>query len=124
MAQLNGAFKRALTAVTTNAPGGALSLPNPEAADLIITRLVVDVVTPSGGAATIDAGVAANGSTSADNLIDGLSVAAAGTFDNIEDGGTNGKASRRWNAAQHLTVTASATLAALVANVYIEYIRA
>lgn len=125
MSEQNGAYKVALTAVTGTTAGGALSLANPEGVPLIITRLVLDITTPSTGAAAVDAGIAADGTTSADNLIDGASVAtAAKVLDNVSDGGTNGKARQKWSATQYLTITASATLAGLVGNAYIEYIRA
>lgn len=125
MSEQNGAYKVALTAVTGTTAGGCLSLANPEGADLIVTRLVLDITTPSTGAATVDAGIAANGSTSSDILIDGASVAtAAKVLDNINDAGTNGKARQKWTSSQYLTITASATLAGLVGNAYIEYIRA
>lgn len=118
-----GAYKTALTAVTSTAAGGALSLANPEGVDLIVKRLILDITTPSDGAATVDAGIAVNGTTSSDNLIDGQSVAAAAVLDNIEDGGTNGQAVIKWGASQYLTITASATLAGLVGNAYIEWVR-
>ncbi len=124
MSEQKGAYKVALTAVTGTTAGGVLSLANPEGADIIVTRLVLNITTPSSGAATVDAGIAANGSTSADNLIDGQSVAtAAKVLDNVSDGGTNGKARQKWSSSQYLTITASATLAGLVGNAYIEYIR-
>lgn len=124
MSEQKGAYKVALTAATTNAAGGVLSLANPEGAAIIVTRLVLDITTNSTGAATVDAGIAADGSTSADNLIDGQSVAtAAKVLDNISDGGTNGKARQKWGATQYLTITASATTAGMVGNAYIEYIR-
>lgn len=118
-----GAYKAALTAVTSTAAGGVLSLANPEGVDLIVKRLILDITTPSDGAATVDAGIAANGTTSSDNLIDGQSVAAAAVLDNVEDGGTNGQAVIKWGASQYLTITASATLAGLVGNAYIEWVR-
>lgn len=118
-----GAHKAALTAVTGTTGGGALSLANPEGEDILVTRLILDITTQSTGAATVDAGIAADGVTSSDTLIDGKSVATAGVFDNTEDGGTNGKGVVKWGAAQFLTITASATLAGLVGNAYIEYIR-
>lgn len=118
-----GAYKTALTAADDTTAGGVLSLANPEGADLIVTRLILDVTTASTGAAAVDAGIAANGSTSADNLIDGASVATIGVLDNIEDGGTNGQAVYKWGASQYLTITASADATGLVANAYIEYKR-
>ena len=124
MSAQTGAYKVALTAVTSTAAGGVLSLANPEGEALIVTRLILDITTASTGAATVDAGIAANGTTSSDTLIDGLDVnAAAGTFDNTVSGGTNGKGAKKWGTTQYLTITASATLAGLVGNAYIEYIR-
>lgn len=124
MGAQNGAYKVALTAATDTTAGGVLSLANPEGVPLIVTRLVIDVTTPSSGAAAIDAGIAANGTTSSDTLIDGASVAtAAKVLDNVSDGGTNGKARQKWGASQFLTITASASAAGMVANAYIEYIR-
>lgn len=119
-----GAYRVALTAATDTTAGGVLSLANPEGVALIVTRLILDVTTASSGAATVDAGIAANGTTSADNLIDGASVATATTLDNTEDGGTNGKGTRKWGTSQYLTITASATTAGMVGFAYIEYIRA
>jgi hypothetical protein len=118
-----GAYKVALVAATGTTAGGVLSLANPEGAAVIVTRLVLDVTTGSTGVATVDAGIAADGSTSVDNLIDGQSVQTAGTFDNVKQGGSNGVASRKWGADQFLTITASATTAGMVANAYVEYIR-
>lgn len=124
MSAQSGAYKVALTAVTGTAVGGALKLQNPEGADLIITRFILDIITASTGAATVDAGVDDGGDVNSDTLIDGQSVATAGVFDNIENQGTNGKSAVDWPAGQYLVVTASATLAGLVGNAYIEYIRA
>jgi len=124
MSEQKGAYKKALTAATTTAGGDALSVANPEGVDVIVTRLIVDVTTPATGAANVDAGIAANGLTSADNLVDGLDVGAAAILaDNHENPGTNGKALFKWGSSQYLTVTPSASLAGLVGNVYVEYIR-
>lgn len=124
MSEQKNAYKVALTAATDTTAGGVLSLANPEGAALIVTRLVLDITTNSTGAATVDAGIAADGTTSADNLIDGQSVAsAAKVLDNVSDGGTNGKARQKWGASQYLTITASATTAGMVGYAYIEYLR-
>jgi hypothetical protein len=118
-----GAHRATLTAATGTTGGAVLSLANPEGVDIIITRLILDITTPSTGAATIDAGIAANGTTSADNLIDGASVAtAAKVLDNIADVGTNGKSRQKWGASQFLTITASATLAGMVGEAIIDYV--
>ena len=119
----NSAKKVALTATTGTTGGGCLSLANPEGVDLIVTKLVIDITTVATGSATVDAGIAANGTTSADNLIDGQDVnAAAGAFGSGI--GSNGKHAKKWKSDEYLTITASASLAGLVGNAYIEYMRA
>lgn len=118
-----GAYKVALVAAANTTAGAVLSLANPEKADLLVTRLVLDITTAGPGSTTVDAGIAANGTTSADNLIDAGAVSAIGVIDNIEDGGTNGQAVVKWTSTQFLTITASAALTGLVGNAYIEYIR-
>lgn len=116
-----GAFRADLTAVTSATQ--ALALANPEGRDIYVTRFLISTTSPSAGAATVDAGIAADGTTSSDTLIDGASVAsAAKVLDSGKDGGTNGKIGQKWGASQFLTVTASATLAGLVGEVIIEYV--
>ena len=122
MSGQNGAYKVALTAATSTAVGGVLKLLNPEGANLIITKLVLDITTESTGAASVDAGTDDAGDASSDNLIDGKSVAAAGVFDNGANSGTNG-GSAKWAAGEYLVITASATTAGMVGNAYIEWIR-
>lgn len=96
---------------------------NPFGVDVIIIRAVLRVATQSTGAATVDIGVGATSSTADDTLIDGLSVAAAGSFDNITDKGTNGKASKLWASSQYVTVKeASGDVDGLVAKLYLEVI--
>lgn len=117
-----GAFRADLTAATGTTGGGVLSLANPEGADVYVTRLVLNIATQSSGAAAVDAGIAANGTTSSDILIDGLSVATAGVYDNVKNGGTNGKAGQKWGSGQYLTITASATTAGMVGEALVEYV--
>lgn len=122
MSAQNGALKGALTAATTTAGGDALNLANPEGVDLLITKFVIDITTVSTGAAAVDCGVAATG-VSNDTLIDGADVnAAAKAFGSPY--GTNGAGAVKWASDKYLTVTPSATLAGLVGNYYVEYIRA
>lgn len=126
MSEQKGAYRVALVAGTTTTGGDVLAVANPEGADLIITRFLLDVTTPATGAATANAGVAANGTTSSDTLLDGVDIGtAAALFDNADatDQGTNGKASRKWGSTQYITVTPSATAAGLVGYAYIEYVR-
>lgn len=121
---LKGAKRVALTAGTTTDGGDVLSLANPEGEDLIITLLVLDVVTPATGTPTVDAGVAADATTSSDNLIDGQAVgAAAGSYNSIDDAGSNGEGCTRWDSSEYLTVTPSASAAGLVGYAYVQYIR-
>lgn len=123
MAQQYGALKEALTAVTTTTAGGALSLANPLGIDLIVTDLILDITTEATGSATVDAGIAANGTTSADNLIDAGDVGAAVVvLNNVDNKGSNGKKCVKWGSTQYLTITASATLAGLVGNAYIKWV--
>jgi hypothetical protein len=121
----DGVFKVALTAGTTTTGGDVLSLANPEGVDLIIPSggFVLDITTAATGAANADAGIAADGTTSSDTLIDGCDVGtAAAVFDNGVDAGTNGGAVK-WGSSQYITVTPSATCAGLVGYAYIKWIR-
>lgn len=118
-------FSVALTPATTTAAGGVARVLNPLGERAIITRVFLDIQTPSTGAATVDAGVAANGTTSADNLLDGLDVnAAAGLFDNLTNPGTNGKRSKVLGATDYITITPSNTVAGLVGQLRVELMRA
>lgn len=125
MSEQKGAYSADLVAGTTTDGGDILSLANPEGVDLIITRFIVNVTTPATGAANADFGIAADGETSSDTLLDGQDIGtAAAIFDNVDDQGTNGQSVLLWGSGQYLTGTPSATAAGLVGNVYIEYIRA
>jgi hypothetical protein len=119
----NGGSLKVALAVAAGA-GGVVSLANPEAARVIITRVTLDITGAGPGSATADAGVAANGSTSADNLLDGVAIDAAALKDNITDKGTNGKTSRAWGASEYVTVTASALPTGLAGYLHIDYVRA
>ncbi len=124
MSEQKGALKLALTASTTSTGGDALATLNPGNADLIITKLILDVTTPATGSATADIGVGATAATSDDSLLDGVDVGTSAILaDNVDNQGTNGKASVRWPAGEYLTVSPSATLAGLVGNVYVQYVR-
>lgn len=113
-----------LTAATTTTGGDALNLLNPEGAKLIITRFIINVTTEATGAANIDAGVAATG-TSNDELLDGVDVGSAAILDDNINGVVAGEVASsvvEWGATEYLTVTPSATLAGLVGTYYVEYI--
>ena len=124
MAVGKGCLYGSLTAATTTTGGDALNLLNPEGADLIITRFIINVTTAATGAATVDAGVAATG-TSNDELLDGVDVGTAAILVcNVEQcvDGTVAAAVVAWGSAEYVTVTPSATLAGLVGTYHIEYI--
>lgn len=117
--------KVALKGVTATTGGALFSWANPEGASIIIQRLLIDITTKSTGAANVSFGTAANGTTSAANLID--TYAAGGTekvVDNHVDGSTNGKLNQKMTSSQYLTGTGSADTSGLVGNVFIEYVLA
>lgn len=116
-------IKAALTAEETPANGGCLTIRNTSGATRIITNFIVDVTTQSTGAASIDAGVASTVTTN-DTLIDGASIAAAGTLDWVKNAGTNGANARRWVDDDYVTITASADSTGLVGSAYITFINA
>ena len=126
MAEQFGWLKTALTAATTTTGGDAVAIANPEGEAIYITRVMVDVTTEATGAADLNVGVAADGTTSSDTIIDGADVGTAvALFDSGDetDSGTNGKIGRKWASTQYVTATPSATLAGLVGSIYIEYKR-
>lgn len=106
-----------------DAAGGVLAWVNPEGASILVTRVVFDVTTKSTGACTIDVGVAADGTTSNDTIMDGLDIGtAAGTFDNIENQGTNGVSAKKMTSTQYITASkASGAAAGTVGYAYIYY---
>jgi hypothetical protein len=115
--------KVALAGVTATTGGALFAWANPEGQSVIVTRLQIDITTKSTGAAAVDFGVAANGTTSADNLIDGY--AAGGTekvVDNMADAGTNGKVVQKMTSSQFITGTGASSTAGLVGSVYIHYV--
>jgi len=116
--------KVALAGVAATTGGALFSWANPEGQTIIIDRLQLDITTKSTGAAAGDFGIAANGTTSADNLIDGYAL--GGTEKVVDtaltaDLGTNGKVNQKMTSSQFLTGTGAATTAGLVGSVFIHY---
>jgi hypothetical protein len=112
-----------LAAVDTG--GGVFSWANPEAGDIIVERVILDITTQSSGACTVDVGTTASGATtSIDNLIDGLSVAsAAQVADNLGNAGSNGKTRQRLATGKWVNGSvASGASAGLAGYAYIHYI--
>ena len=108
--------------VASDAAAGVLSEENTYSTDLIITRFLLFVTTPSTGACTIDIGQKST-EISGDDLLDGISVAAAGIADNIANKGTNGSSRRKWGAGEFVTGSmASGATAGLVGTYAIHVI--
>ena len=124
MSEGKGCYKYALTAGTTTTGGDVLSLANPEGVDLLVTAVILDITTDATGAANLECGIAADGTTSASDIFDTVAL-AAGTFDSrdADNQGTTGKGLQKWESDEYLTITPSATCAGLVGNAYIQYIR-
>lgn len=124
MTEQKGAYRYVLAALDT--VGGVLKLANPEGVDIIIPSggLLLDITTIATAACTVDAGIDSDGTTSADNLIDGLDVhSATGQFDNIADKGTDG-GPHKWGADEYLVISkASGATAGLAGYAYIQYVR-
>jgi hypothetical protein len=82
--------KGTLAAVAAN--GFTFAWQNPEASKILVFKFFMRVTTGGGTAtAVIDVGAAANATTHADNLIDGLDINQTGIFDNVTDKGSAGK---------------------------------
>ena len=103
--------------------GGVASLKNPFGVDVIVLDAVLDITTKAAAACTVDAGIAANGTTLNDKLIDGLDVhTATGVFSNVHSGGTNGKI-QKWGKDQFFTASkASGAAAGLKGKFYLRCI--
>lgn len=120
-----GANKVAFLAIAggSGSTGVFASWANPETVSIVITRASLHIATQSTGASTLDIGTtAANATTSSDNLIDGLSAATAGAFDNVTDIGTNGKSRQLLASGKWVNVAeATGDVNGLVATLRIEY---
>lgn len=108
--------------------GGMLAWQNPESVDILVVGLHVRIATAA-SAGSISAGTAANGATSSANLIDTLSLTAAGLFNNVDDKGTNGKSRQVVNpaggAVSFVTGTAAgATFGPFAGLAYLSYVPA
>lgn len=111
-----------VTAATTTTGGDAISWANPTGTTIIVENVLLDITTQATGAATMDIGVAANGTTTSDTLIDEVDVGAAAIVASaINDGGTNGKGFRKMTSTQYITGTPSATLAGIAGTCTVLY---
>lgn len=120
MATTVRSLKIPLTAATTTTPGAVCAVANPEGVDLFILSSVRSIGTPTGTVgATIAIGVAADGETSATNLVEDMPA------DEQDDSTMERYTSPLiWGATEYITGTASASVAGLEASLYVQYIRA
>lgn len=111
-----------LAAVDT--AGGIAAVANPFGANAAVT-IILDVGTIATAACSVSCGVATNATTSSANLIDTLDVhTAAGTFSNLANPGTLGKAIQRCTSTQFVTVSkASGASAGIVGNLIVEWVK-
>ena len=117
---INGGVAITSTAFTAGLHGMAWK--NPEGVDIIVESIVLDVTTAATGSATADLGVAADGTTSRDTLIDGVDVGAAAILATSgNNGGSNGKTFVPMTSTQYIVGKGSASLAGLVGNIWIKY---
>lgn len=103
---------------------GVLSWVNPEAGNIAVIRVDLDVTTVATGAAKIDIGATAvSATTAADNLVDGIDVnAAVGIFGKDSGDGTNGITPQRVATGKWVTFKEiSGDVTGLVATAYIHY---
>ncbi|MCB9136501.1 MAG: hypothetical protein H6636_13835 [Anaerolineales bacterium] len=107
MTQINeeqrGALSFDLAAVA--GPGGVASVANPEGRKLVIDRVILHLETPAAVACTLDAGIAEDGETSSDNLLDGVDATQAMALDNITNKGANGATCFVWDVDEYLTIS-------------------
>jgi len=104
--------------------GGVVSIANPEGVEILITEVILTVGTVATGACTLDIGVATDGTTLSDTIIDGVDVnGATGKFDNINDKSTNGGRDRALASTEYITAsTASGAAAGLAGQLVVNYV--
>jgi len=105
--------------------GGGLFAWQPDDTDrvVIVDRVTLDVPTVATAACTVEVGTDSSATGASANLIDGLDVhSASGIFDNLGNGGTNGKTCQKLAAGDYVTGSvASGASAGLVAVVFVQY---
>lgn len=119
MPQQYGLFEVDLIGVAAITGGGVLSLLNPEGADVIIKRTIVDLITKATGAANISIGFGPSATGTYTNLLAATAMGGGGAGSVIE--GIGGAGALKWPAGQYLTVTGSATTVGLVGRLYLDY---
>lgn len=121
-----GALVIKITGAASTAGGGLGSVPNPEGADLLITKTTLYIETASTGAANLDVGIDSSAADSTD-IINALAVNGAVT-DKYYNGHarqntakTEITAPAHWDADDYINFTGSASTAGLVAYLLVEY---
>jgi hypothetical protein len=100
--------------------GGVFAFQNPLDVPILVLSLILEWTTVSSGACTLDAGVAADGTTLSDTLVDGQSVA---TTTGLVRSTVPRRVSENGGATDWVTVSmASGAIAGLAGRVYVEYI--
>lgn len=112
---------------TGSSSGVFASWQNPESGRILVTRVIVDLTTAAGAAATVDVGVTATSATTAsDTLLDGIDVnAATGVFDSMNpalDSGANAKAQAVASGKWITMAEASGNVSAAAGYIYIFYV--
>ena len=111
-----------------NANAFAFAVQNPEDAECVVTDVIVHIATVGGTARSVLNVDVVNGATATgDDIIDGLSLNATGTFDRTKNGGTNGGQAVKWDRRGETNdyVTgkiATQSAASLAGTVVIEYV--
>jgi hypothetical protein len=122
-----GWFHFKLTGVASTGNAGQGQLANPENAELVITRCLIDFHTGSTGAANLDMGIGASGAK-ASELISAMDMIEGTVGGKVLNAMAFGSAEtalpvNTWAADEFLTATASGSAVGLDADVYVEYLR-
>lgn len=129
-AQLNslGTYMKIAKVAMASGDQNAISFAwqNPEDTAVIVHRVIADVTTAAGAAATMDIGITTGDDQTADNLLNGFDINDTGVYDNIDDQGTNGESKGRMDKKGETNdyITGKildANASNLVGNVYIYY---
>lgn len=101
----------------TTGGGGSGVWTNPTSGSILVMGVDINVTTTSGASGTLDIGTAAGATTTSDNLLDGVNVAAAtGWKSSAVAGGTNGLGVGSLASGQFITCTISAGTAGSLAG--------
>jgi phage gp45-like len=119
-----GAFVIDLVGTTSTDGGAIAAVANPEGQKLIITEAYVIVDTPSTGAANLNAGVAANATTSDTDLVNALAINGSITGNVYNGPAPAAKAAvGTWGATEYITASGSADSTGFRGRLFVKYIR-